>query len=255
MTVNSETTSNGPFVPNGVATTFGFTFKVYSKADLRVIRLSPDGLEVLIDPALYDVAINAGDGGSVVFGVAPIAGSPIYIQLFPAYTQLTDIPDEGPFLPSVIGQAIDLLEMRINALRALVLRATLVPFGEAGFNWVSAALRAGKIPSFDVDGNLVFVSSNLKGDKGRQGRSRRPRAARSVGSGSGDVIAANNLSDIPTSPQARINLGLQIGCRCPSVRRRPCRHGRRSLHRPTASRWSLRQTTPRCEPCSTLKGA
>ena len=115
MTVNATPRVAGPFAGNAVTTAFPFAFKVYSKADLRVVLTDADDVEsVAVLDSEYSVSLNADQesapGGSVTY---PLAGSPLpsghklTIVGATAATQPLDVTNQGGFYPQVIEDALD----------------------------------------------------------------------------------------------------------------------------------------------------
>jgi lysophospholipase L1-like esterase len=119
----------GPFFPNGVTTAFAFEFRALAKGDLTVYRGAPDDWDA-VDPSLYDVAINAVEGGEVRFTAAPAAGDPLYIAATPTFDQGTEYPGgEAPFTPKSLNAELDRAAMRAAVVKARVDRALVSPIG------------------------------------------------------------------------------------------------------------------------------
>lgn len=120
----------GPFTPNGVTTSFAFEFRALAKGDLTVYRGAPDDWDV-VDPSLYDVAINAVEGGAVQFTAAPAAGDPLYIVATPMFDQGTQYPGgEAPFTPKSLNAELDRAAMRAAVVKERADRAFVAPRGE-----------------------------------------------------------------------------------------------------------------------------
>ena len=152
MPVTVTSGISGPFTPNGVTTVFAFEFKADS-AD-EVIVVDEDGTP--LSTALYSVAPNTDEGGTVTFSVAPEAAdyAAIYIVSDPLMTQQSDFGNSGPsFNPASLTRALDRAAIRDISLQAQIDRAIKVPFGDTGT--ALPADRAGLFLSFDVDGNPV----------------------------------------------------------------------------------------------------
>ena len=80
MTISSEIRKAGPFDGNGSTTSFPFTFKVFAKTDIRVVRTDTTRNETTLTlDSDYGVALNADQdnnpGGTVTY---PISGAPLY---------------------------------------------------------------------------------------------------------------------------------------------------------------------------------
>lgn len=124
-TSNNSITALG----NGVQTVFGFNFIAGAATNINVNLINTaSGTSTLLSPSAYTVSINApatgqlwGVGGTITY---PISGSPIatgfqlQISRILPLTQVTSLANQGDFLPNVIEQALDTLEMQIQQLSA-----------------------------------------------------------------------------------------------------------------------------------------
>lgn len=119
----------GPFTPNGVTTAFAFDFRVLKKEELSVYRGDPDAWTE-VSASLYDVVIDAVEGGEVQFAAAPVAGDPLYIAAIPLFDQGTGYAGgEAPFTPKSLNAEFDRVAMRAVVLKERVDRALVVPIG------------------------------------------------------------------------------------------------------------------------------
>lgn len=164
MTVPSTARKVGPFSGNGATTSFPFTIKVFTTADIELTLTDPDGVqEVLVLDSDYTVSLNADQdanpGGTITY---PAAGSP----MASGYTlagvgsladgQSTDITNLGRFLPQVIENAFDYVVILCQQLSEVVSRGIRFPVGDAASVVLpAAAARAGMSLAFDEDGNVV----------------------------------------------------------------------------------------------------
>ena len=134
MTISSEIRKAGPYNGNGATTSFPFAFKVFSKADIEVVRTSPAGAETaLVLDSDYSVALNADQdnnpGGTITYpisGTALGAGYKLTIIGAVPYTQVADITNAGAFYPQVIENALDRSTIQIQQIRELQSRAITV---------------------------------------------------------------------------------------------------------------------------------
>lgn len=135
MTVPSTSRRAGPFLGNGVTTSFPFTFKTFAAADLQLTRTSSAGVEsVLVLGSDYSVTLNpdqdTSPGGSVTY---PISGSPLAtgekLTLVGDldYDQTTDLLGGGAFNARVIEDTFDRATIQIQQLRELAARALTLP--------------------------------------------------------------------------------------------------------------------------------
>lgn len=124
MTVPTTARRAGPFNGNGVATSFPFTFKVFSDVDIAVVKTSTANVDAtLVLGADYSVTLNpdqdATPGGTITY---PISGSPLALgeklSVVGAtdYDQQLDLSGGGKFDPVVIENALDRQEFQIQQL-------------------------------------------------------------------------------------------------------------------------------------------
>lgn len=130
MTISSETRKAGPFNGNGVTTSFPFTFKAFSEADVQVIYTNTSSVEtILVLDSDYTIALNedqnANPGGTVSYSTL-ITGEKITLLGNVEYTQETDIQNQGGFYPEVIENALDKLTMQVQQVKEQVDRAVKV---------------------------------------------------------------------------------------------------------------------------------
>ncbi|PTR05690.1 MULTISPECIES: hypothetical protein [unclassified Novosphingobium] len=151
MAVSTTNAFDGPFIANGVATTFPFTFTALTDADVTV---EIDGAAV----SGYSVTIASGGGGSVIFDSAPTSGE-IYILLEPSFEQLTQFEDGSGWLASPVNRVNDRAALRDQRNRRDTDRALKVPMGESPPPMASLAGSDGKALGI-VDGVIQPVPFN-----------------------------------------------------------------------------------------------
>lgn len=171
MTIPATTRKAGPFTGNGSTTAFPFTFKVFTTADIAVIKADVDGIEsALTLDSDYSVTLNsdqdATPGGTVTY---PISGSPLpstdklSIKGDVDYEQGTDIPTGGDFNPVVLENALDSLSMQIQQVQEAVSRAAVVPITsatDAADLVADIALLASKIDNLDtIFANMADITT------------------------------------------------------------------------------------------------
>lgn len=168
MTVSSTTRKAGPFLGNGVTTSFPFTFKVFAASDLALTLYDANGSGTdLVLNSHYTVSLNADQdaspGGTITY---PRAGSPmaagyslVALDVTGA-TQGTELTSLGRFVPRVIENALDRVTILAQQLQEKVGRALVVPSTESGPGGMlaSAAARAGRFLGFDADGAPTMLS-------------------------------------------------------------------------------------------------
>lgn len=126
MSVTSSITKAGPFVCDGVQTTFPFAFKVLDASHIRVYV----GAELVSG---YEATLISGGelGGQITFETPPVIGSKLVILRDVPFNQTTDIQNHTAFLPEIIETALDKLTMLCQQLKELSDRAvTLDPTGD-----------------------------------------------------------------------------------------------------------------------------
>lgn len=132
MTVSSSTRKAGPFNCNGVLTSFPFTFKCFSSADVRVVFTSTSAVETdLVLDTDYTISLNADQnaspGGTVETLTAYATGEKITVVSNVDFLQETDIQNQGGFYPEVIENALDKVTMQVQQVKEIADRAVTVP--------------------------------------------------------------------------------------------------------------------------------
>lgn len=138
MTVPATLRRAGPYDGNGVATSFGFSFKTFDAADLRVVRLNTTtGVES--DAVLnsdYTVVLNpdqeSNPGGTVTFSAAPASNFKITIVSLMSYAQPVDLPDGGAYRAQQIEDGLDRLAILVQQLDEENQRALKLPVSAGG---------------------------------------------------------------------------------------------------------------------------
>lgn len=162
MTISSTARRAGPFLGNGTATSFAFTFKVFTSADIKVTRANHAGVEtLLVLDADYTVTLNPNQetspGGTVTY---PISGTPLPVGSVLSivgdldYDQPLDIPAGGNFSPIALENELDRVVIQVQQLREGLARALT-------FNVTSNATAA-TMPD-PVAGEFLRWKSDLSG--------------------------------------------------------------------------------------------
>jgi hypothetical protein len=149
MAVSTTNAFDGPFIANGVTTSFPFTFTAQTASDVRVLV---DGADV----SGYSVEIHADGGGTVSFDTAPATGS-LLIWLDPDFAQTTAFEDGSAWLAGPVNAVNDRAALRDQALARDIGRGFMVPPGESGITLPTAAARSGKYFAFDAQGAAVLL--------------------------------------------------------------------------------------------------
>lgn len=157
MTVPATTRRAGPFNGNGVATSFPFTFKVFTTADLALTKTSDTGItSALVLGSDYSVTLNpdqdAAPGGSITY---PLSGSPlatgeslVAVGALP-YDQTTSFPAGGSYRASTHENAFDRTVLQIQQLAEEVGRSLTLPPGAASADTTLPAPLANNVIGWD----------------------------------------------------------------------------------------------------------
>jgi hypothetical protein len=136
MTISSTNRKAGPFLGDGVNTSFPFAFKIFTPADVLVVHADADGLEVALSLGSdYTVSQNsdqnAAPGGTVVLPTALATGTTVTIGSKVPVLQPIDITNLGGFYPRVINDALDRATVQIQQLSEQVDRSLKTAFSVA----------------------------------------------------------------------------------------------------------------------------
>lgn len=129
MTISSDNRKAGPYEGDGISTEFPFEFKVFSAADLLVIRTDQFGAESTLagDGSDYTVTLNANQntspGGVIVLQTELEDDFLLTITSEIGNLQPTDLTNQGGFYPAVITTALDRLTILIQQLAEKVSRS------------------------------------------------------------------------------------------------------------------------------------
>jgi hypothetical protein len=175
--ISSAIRKVGPFVGNGSASVFPFTFKVFSKSDLVVVRAQAGVETTLTVDSDFTVVLNADQdgspGGSITLTAGALAvGYTLIISSNIAETQQTQLTNLGGFYPEVITAALDKLTILVQQQQEKLDRAVTLPITDPSLDTdlPSASFRLGKLLAFDgitgapVALNATDVSIIVSGD-------------------------------------------------------------------------------------------
>ena len=179
MTINSTIRKTNLFVGNGSASTFPFTFKVFTAAEIVVVRVTTatsteTTLTLQTDyTVLLNPDQNSNPGGSITLvsgGVAQnlATGFNLIITSDVQPTQGTDLTNQGGFFPEVINDALDkaviLHQQQQEVLDRSIRFALTNTIGSLEIT-EDANARANKILGFDSQGEFQ-VAQELGVNKG-----------------------------------------------------------------------------------------
>jgi hypothetical protein len=132
LAISSSTRKAGPFLGNDATTVFPFAFKVFTTADLRVVRTNALGVESdLVLDTDYTVALNANQdndpGGTVTRATALPTGERLTITSDVEALQPLVLTNNGGFYPRVINDAFDKITIIAQQLIEQVGRSLKLP--------------------------------------------------------------------------------------------------------------------------------
>lgn len=169
MTISSSTRKAGPFLGNGVTSSFPFTFKCFSTSDIQVIKTSTVGVDAtLVLNSDYSVALNADQnaspGGSIIFplsGALLQTGEKLTATGVLSALQQTHITNGGNFFANNIEDQMDYLTILIQQLAEQLARVALASSSDVNpvLSIGTAVQRALKYITFDAQGNLSLATS------------------------------------------------------------------------------------------------
>jgi hypothetical protein len=171
MTISSTTRIAGPFTGNGVTTTFPFTYKVFSTADVQVIRLTiSTGIETTLTIVTdYTITLNgdqdSNPGGNIVLVAALSALYKLTATSDIANLQPTDLTNQGGFYPEVITDALDRATIQIQQLADQTERTLKIPISDGALNMElpTATVRANSFLAFGATGLPTVVTAGSSG--------------------------------------------------------------------------------------------
>ena len=161
MTISSTTRVAGPFTGNGTASAFPFAWKVFSAADLDVVRRNvTSGIDtVLVLNTDYTVTLNGNQntnpGGTVTLVAGPLAsGFTLTLTSDLANLQPTDLTNQGGFYPEVINDSLDRATIQIQQLASEVSRSIRAPLADGSPAMVlpPSDIRSNGFLAFDGNG-------------------------------------------------------------------------------------------------------
>lgn len=150
MTISSSTSRND-YIGAGIAGPFAFGYRIFSAADLAVVRRTNAGAETTLAYPL-DFQISVGgvgnrNGGSVTLSSVLAVGESLAIRRVLPLTQTTDLRNLGSFLPETIEDQLDRLVM-IDQQQQDELRRSLrlsSSYDPAGYNLTLPAPAIGTV--------------------------------------------------------------------------------------------------------------
>jgi hypothetical protein len=165
MTISSNSRKAGPFIGNGTAATFPFTFKVFQASDLEVVKLTvATNIEtILVLNTDFTASVNedqnSSPGGTITLSAGALAtGYNLVITSDIENLQPTDLTNQGGFYPEVITDALDRATIQIQQLQTSVDRAALLPITSSAD---AASLVADIVRLADSADNIDTVANSI----------------------------------------------------------------------------------------------
>lgn len=162
MTVTVTNPISASYTPNGATTSFGFDFKIGATDEIAVFR-TLSGTVTVVDPDDYTVTIAVdGEGGTVVFNTAPVAGSgALHIASDPSFTQQADFGSEGPFSPASVNGLFDR-----DAIKAIYLKRYMESVEEAAADALQDEIDVRLLGDIGLQTQFDAFEALTKGDPG-----------------------------------------------------------------------------------------
>lgn len=166
MTVSTTASTTQAF-PNGVTTVFPINYRFFTKTDLKVFWLRPDGtVHLLVLDSEYTVQ-GAGneDGGSITTVGTPLNGGTLTIARIMTATQLTSFRNQGEFFAEIHEDAFDKLVMLVQQAIDNQGRGLTVPVSDPvglDLEMPGAAFRATKMLGFDSAGSPIQSTMTMQ---------------------------------------------------------------------------------------------
>ena len=161
MTISTEAIVAGPFIGNGVASSFTFSFKVFADSDVLVKHTDTAGVDTTaVLNTNYIVARNADQdanpGGEIFWRSAGItiplpAGEKVTLTSEVPTTQQTALPLGGSYSAKTVENMIDKVTMLVKQFGRSVVRSLRQPITDAAVfpELPSASVRRGMYLYFE----------------------------------------------------------------------------------------------------------
>lgn len=155
------TDNNKMFQGSGNTGPFMWTFRFFSNSDIDVYKIA-DGVTTLLVESTDYVLTGAGsyDGGSITLTTAMLNGEELFVNRSMPFLQNTDIRNQGDFFPETYEEALDKIVILTQQLRSIGNQAIRVHETDVGDYFLPAEDKAGKIVSFDSEGNPAYISAS-----------------------------------------------------------------------------------------------
>jgi len=156
MAVSTTNAISGPYLTNGVTTSFPFTFTAPSADEVDVVLVDAAGSET--SASGYSVILGQDAGGSATFSTPPAPGYSLYVLLDPSFRQDIAFENGSAWRAEPVNEGYDRAAARDQVLRREAARGLKAPIGEGALMLPGAARRAGGYLAFDAGGDPLPAS-------------------------------------------------------------------------------------------------
>lgn len=159
MTISSEVARND-YVGTGSVSTYAYTFKVLNASDLKVTQEDTSGVQtVLTNGVHYTVTgVGSNNGGNVVLSSNLSNGYKLNIRPNLPYTQLTDLRNQGGYLPDQLEDQLDRQVRLTQQIKDRLERSITAPETDTILSLLPrASSRANRMLGFNADGNPTVL--------------------------------------------------------------------------------------------------
>ncbi len=188
--ITNENIKDGPFLGNGVTTSWPITTKIVDKTKAQVIHTNAAGIDddTLVLDSDFSLTLNPDQdqnpGGTLTY---PVIGSPLpsgeKLNLIyqPPFTQQEDLTIGGGFNPQVVENALDKNTQLARRAFEKAGRSVTIPVSDGSSNTElpTKTLRADKFLMFDSNGDPAVASDVEVGEQNTMSN---------VGTGTGQVF-------------------------------------------------------------------
>lgn len=193
MAITNET-YRAQYNGTGTKTSFDYTWLIYAKDELEVVKRDASGSEsVLVEGSDYTVTGVADDsGGTVELTSAPASGETLVIVRNSPLTQLTELVESGKFPSDTIEKMVDRAIMLIQQLQEQLDRTIKLN--------VTDTVTTGTFPSPEAD-KLLGWNSAATAIENKDDASASASAAATSASEAAASAASINLPSITASDE------------------------------------------------------
>ena len=210
MSISSDSTRKaGPFTGTGAIVPLPFSFKVFTAADVLVIRTDLSGIESTLALGTdYSVSLNTNQdsnpGGTVTPLIAPGVGYLTTLSSQVAAIQSVILTNTGGFFPTVLNDAMDRLTILVQQLKEQMSRAVTTSISSG----ISPTVMAGYIVAlYNNLANIISVAGNAININAVNANSTNINTVAAdhtpinvIGSNSAQVVAlGNDLTGLPVA--------------------------------------------------------